>query len=372
MAAVLADDPSLAAVDGAVDVFSFDARARALAALREKIAHSRAAPTTDASLLARIVDAEVARVEVERDLPRSASALVRALVATWQPPATQEASADRDRWLSRRLTEVTRSLDSTEYEAFDVVRARELDEALDGLERLAESGGLSRAMAALVALRERLEALHDVPLRVSAAWPAVARGLRVHLGVEFTPEALDARLNELVTTLLAALAEAGKGASTAKAAAVALLFGTSACSIPVSNSLVRSMEAPPERLATCEIRRLAASTADASARAHALVVFHDYVTVARWALDVARGTSTLREAVAKHRPLSQPDSTAPWERLAVVQPVVALGAGLAVATLYGGAPSEFTTVARRARAWSELGDVPYDIAELELRSITPP
>jgi len=88
------------------------------------------------------------------------------------------------------------------------------------------------------------------------------------------------------------------------------------------------------------------------------------VTVARWALDVARGTATIAQTTGKNRPLSAPgpDVIAKWERLALAQPAVAIGGGFAAGVLYGAGDPD-----GRAKAWSELGDVPLDIAERELR-----
>jgi hypothetical protein len=123
------------------------------------------------------------------------------------------------------------------------------------------------------------------------------------------------------------------------------------------------MTPPPERAPSCRLRRIMTSATDDVSRAVALLVLHDHVTVARWALDVARGTATIAQTTSKHRPLSRPgpDVIAKWERVALAQPTTAIGAGLSAGLLQGTDPDA------RARAWSALGDVPLDVAERELR-----
>jgi hypothetical protein len=120
------------------------------------------------------------------------------------------------------------------------------------------------------------------------------------------------------------------------------------------------MSPSPERAVACRLRVNTASATDDASRAYALVAMHDHVVVAQWALDVARGSATVAQATGKHRPLSRPgpDVAARWERIALARPTAAIGGGLAAEVLYGaGDPGA------RARAWSELGEVPLDVAE---------
>ena len=222
MGAMLAEDASLAVVDGAIDPFSFEARARGLAAVKVTLASAPAdlpdggaggfsAPALEKELLGRLVDEEVVRLDEERALPRSASALIRAVVETWRSPASQEHAAERDRWLSRRLREVNASVSGTSAGAgpLDVVRARELDDALDALEHAAESSGLVRSTAELVRLRELLESLATKPAAAAASdWSAVARRLETHLGTKLAPEALERRLDAAERILRAAATRA--------------------------------------------------------------------------------------------------------------------------------------------------------------------
>jgi hypothetical protein len=310
----------------------------------------------------------VVRLEEERALPRSASALVRAVVETWQAPASQQHAAERDRWLTRRLREVSASVSGTTASTLDVVRARELDDALDALEHAAESAGLVRSTAELVKLRELLEGLATRPAAgATSDWSAVARRLEAHLGYALGPDALEHRLDTAERALRAAAMQATETAhldgDALAAHAAPLVFAGGACTVAVPGSRVRSMAPSPERTVACRLRQSAAAATDDTSRAYVLVAMHDHVVVAQWALDVARGTSTIAQTTGKHRPLSRPgpDVSARWERVALARPTAAIGGGLAAEVLYGTGDT-----AARAHVWSELGEVPLDIAEREL------
>ena len=389
MGALLAEDATIAVVDGAIDPFSFEARARGLTATRAKLDGAPATlptgspgpmalPALEKELLARLVDAERVRLDEERALPRSASALVRAVVETWKAPTTPQEAAERDRWLTRRLAEVlgavtgiaTRSGGPLQFASapLDVVRARELDDALDALEHAIDAAGLAHATVELVKLREALEAQGTRPAAGPASsWNEVARGLKAHLGIAVAPEVLDARLTALETELRGAAQRAIAGAHVSAdvvgSRASPLVLAAAPCAVAIPGSRIRSMTAPPERAAACRLGRIVTLATDDTARAAALVAMHDHVTVARWAFDVARGTATIAQTTGRHRPLSipGPDVIAKWERVALAQPSAAIGGGLAAGILYGGGETE-----ARARAWSELGDLPIDLADREL------
>ncbi|HVJ90163.1 MAG TPA: hypothetical protein VM580_10195, partial [Labilithrix sp.] len=93
MAAMLREDPTVRVVEGRVDAFSFDARARGLESAAQKVKSIPPTPEiarSEHNLLTRLVEEELVRLEEERALPRSASALVRAVVDTWTAPQGAE------------------------------------------------------------------------------------------------------------------------------------------------------------------------------------------------------------------------------------------------------------------------------------------
>lgn len=371
MAAMLREDPTVAIVDGAIDPFSFDARARGLETAKQKIATLPVAGsrTSERELLVRLVDEELVRLEEERALPRSASSLVRAIVDTWQAPKSPREAADEDRRLARRLAELREAMTSTTDpgRALDVVRARELDDALDALERLASTPGFRTATQELVHVRESLEVAGSKPAaKAQSEWTVIARRAQAHLGTTEPPEVLARDLAaaevDLRTRADEAIAAAGSNREALASALDKLVFVSGPCIDAVPGSRVRSMAAPQEREPACHLRHLVSRMEDPPAVAMALAAMHDHVVVALWALEVARGAATIAEAEGRHRLLVPvlPDTRARYERFALARPVAALGAGEAARVLLMGDPKA------RASRWSALGDVPLDIARREL------
>lgn len=372
MTALFAEDPTVFVVDGAIDPFSFDARARGLAAVKEKIAKMPTnlpatsagmtpAPAFERELLARLVEEEVLRLEEERALPRSASALVRAIVDTWPAPANVEQIGERDRWIARRLSELRESLAK---ETLDAVRARELDDALDALEHLVDAPGFQKSTAELVRVREALEAQGTSPPEgAHSEWLDVARRLRAHVGIVTPPEelerAFDAAEKDLKKRADAAAIAAKIPRDVLVTRLASAVFAPGECLDAVPGSRVRSMATPPERAPACHLRHFVAGATDATSRAVALAALHDHVVVAQWALDVARGKGALAQATNRHLlfALPSPDTMARLERLAQARPVIAIAAGELARIL-----ASSDDPAKVARTWNDRGDVPFDVA----------
>ena len=382
MAGILADDPTLAVVEGAIDPFSFDARGRGLAAAKKKIAALPArlpsvaqgmtpTPALERDLLARLVDEEILRLEEERGLPRSASALVRAIVETWAPPKNADDVPARDRWLARRLDEVRAALEAG---TLDVVRARELDDALDALEHLVDAPGYREATQQLLHVREALEAQGTrKAARAASEWAEIVRKLRGHLGVTRSPEEIDAALDaaekEAAANARAAAERARIGVDELARRSSAVLFADVDCINAVPGSRVRSMAAPLERRALCNLTHAVANAQTDADLAVAFASLHDHIVVAQWALDVARGTVAVGEATARHHLLKPPgvDQAARLERIALARPIEAIGAGIVAATLVRAADP-----AALARRLTDVGEVPLDVADATVRPAAPP
>lgn len=137
MSAVLTEDESVVLVDGRIDPFSFSARERGLTAVRAKLdeippklpaagGDGTDSPELERSLLRFLVDEEAFRLDEERRLPRSASALVRAVVETWRAPESAVSAEQRDRAVARRLREIRESVaaGATGAQKLDVLRDR--------------------------------------------------------------------------------------------------------------------------------------------------------------------------------------------------------------------------------------------------------
>lgn len=369
LAAILAEESSTATVDGAIDPFSFDARARGLAAVKAKLA---AAPKPTPSiarehlLLTRLVEAELARVEEERALPRSASDLVRAVVATWRTPPSLEAVDERDGWLARRLREVRESLGGP---GLDTTRARELDDALDDLEEIIREQPFKQSTAELVRLRDALEGASGANAPIG--WAGLRARLRAHFGVDA------ARAEDLVSGLTRARAAAAELAGKVKlygeserdalgAQMDGVLYPRALCRHESAASRIGALYVSPERAPLCHLTRGLAERADVPTSL--AVAMHTYVTVGLWAMDLATRNERVSEASARH-PLLYPPTTkghARAERLALARPATAIGTALGVAMLLKEGPIA------GARRLAALGDAPLDLTSAETPRPPPP
>jgi hypothetical protein len=369
LSAILAEDKDLRVLGRRADLFSFDGRARELDLIAARVASCPelgAAESREVELLSRMVSEERARVEEERRLPSSASALVRGVVATWTAPESMAELRERDGWLGARLDEVSASIPASPLRAVEVT---ELDDTLDPLEHLAEPSGFPRAVAALARLRITLGAAH-AGLGIGMGWPALHGRLVVHLGVSETEAALrrelegtEARLRREAKAEIAALPE--PVARDALRAAEGLLLAEGACDAEDATSRVRLFAPPPERAVVCgSLRAIAHARSDAESAA-LLVAMHDAVAIATWAMaihvdpvdpDLAPQGRFLLGEVA-------PEGTGRLVRFAAARPIACIAAARMAALLGAGGAIERQA---RARRWLAFGDAPLDIVAREM------
>ena len=367
--AVLAEDATTKLRGSSLDLFSFKARARALAEAAKAVAAFRAdlpeaaplgsalaRPKLERELLARLIDEETARAESEAKLGDASGDLVRALVATWTPPPTPQDWTERDDWVSKHLLEIRDSMRAPGPRS----GPPDLDVALYPLERLLAPLQFPRGSAAIAQIRMGLdEDMRAVPKLDTPE--RIAREVSLHLGVALDArtmrprlERLEQRLRELASHALSAASPAEKPAMEARARELLLIEGP--CP-PAADSKVRTMGPPPERAVLCSaVRALAEETAPGAA----VVALHD---------DILLSFAAVGDAPPRTGLLSHPedDTVDSLERMARERPVVALGVALAAELLYGAAdpPDD------RLRAWRALGDAPLDIVAREL-GVTPP
>lgn len=363
MRVILAEDLGAQIVDGAIDPFSFDARKAALEDLLVRAKSARSAKSTklDHELLVRLVEAELGRVEEERNLPYSASTLVDALVKTWVRPERVDDLARKDAWLARRLAQIEASVrESTLPEP----RRTELDDALDGVEAIVRSAPYIASAAALSRLRDALGESH--PRGAGASWSEIRVGAQRHLGVALPePEALDARFARLEAELRATirsraakLGEAEERAMERKAGG--LLVEGGPCTFGSAGSGVRQVGPPPERLAGCHVVRRVVTATTPEDELLALYILHDHLALARWTIDRAAGQARSPHPWAGTVPMEREERLL---RLARSRPVAVLAAGLIAEMLLAGGPGGALGV---ARAWTNLGDAPLDVVEHEI------
>jgi hypothetical protein len=362
--AVLAEDTTAHLRGASLDLFSFKARARALAEAARAVAafhddlpqtgpvgSELRRPRLERELLVRLLEEEQARAEDEAKMGDSAGDLVRAIVATWTPPTAPQDVQDRDGWVATHLLEIRESL----RDPSPRTGPPDLDVALYPLERLLAPLQYPRGAAAVARLRMALDQDPRAMPKLDSA-ERIARSMREHLGLGIDLAGMPAQFASLEARLradaeggLLPLDEASKRATLGRARE--LLFAGGGC-LPVVDSPVRSMAPPPERAAICGMLR---ALSDGTTRLAAVIALHDEVQLSLAAITSATPPRTSL--------LSQPadEDVDSLRRMARERPAVALGPALAGQIAF----SQGVTDARIA-AWRDLGEVPLDVLAREL------
>lgn len=363
-AAVLAEDTTARMHGGSLDLFAFKARAGALAEASKVVAGFHGdlpeagpvgselkRPRLERELLVRLIDEETARAADEARLGDAAGDLVRAIVATWTPPASPQDVQDRDVWVAKHLLEIRESL----RDAAPPTGPSDLDVPLYPLERLLASTEYPRGTAALAQLDVALDQDSRVAPKIDSP-ERIARAVRVHLGLALDLAALPAQLASLEALLraeaergLAALDDGTRRATTVKARE--LLYVEGACP-PVVDSPVRSMPPPPERAAVCGALR---ALSDATTQLAEVIALHDEVQLSLAAITSAPPPRTTLLCEPANEDVDS------LRRMARVRPAVALGPVLAAQIVLGRGVR-----ATRIGAWRDLGEVPLDVMAREL------
>jgi hypothetical protein len=355
MDAVIAGDRGLGVLRGALDLFSFEARARKLEALHP-VLNARPPPPADEleiEIVRRLVYAEEARVKRERGLPRSASELVRGVVASWTPPSTEADAKERDAWLARRLEDVRVSLGDGSLASAEVW---ELEDSLDPLERLCDPGGYPSATAGLARLRIALGALGR-PASSPPSPGAIDRELADLVGLGPGLMNVEQRLRETEEALRGSV----NVGPVALEKAASLVVGERPCEA-VPSSRVRSFVPPPERTTVCGALVALAHAGEEEGRAAALIALHDDAVVASWAYAVQAAGKDPERVVVEHPLLLGRDARERLLRFAVARPLAAIAVGLAASLVV----SKSEPPEARARKWLAFGDAPLDIVQREL------
>jgi hypothetical protein len=370
--AVVRGEGNVGVVDGAIDLFSFDERARRLGVLRLELSRmpDDGSPRArqEKLLLTRLLDAEDLRVKLERDGPDSASERVRAMVAVWGRPSSPREVAARESMVERGLVDVVPAVQQGELRR---ARALELEDALDPLERLAVPEGYPRATQAITLLRVELGRQHPAPAPSTTTTPALVTLLEAYVGLLGPLDLLAAHLDDEEATLRLEAKDKLKQmpdhtAAETLAQAAGRIEGPFPCADSERTSLALALAPPPERAGVCNVLDLADKSEQSLATgALAAIVLHDEVAIALWAFALAQGATDLDATRTAHPLLASvpPDRQDRLVRGALVTPARACAAGAAALLLDADGPSE-----RRGRAvrWAAFGDAPLDIVAHEL------
>jgi hypothetical protein len=366
LTAILAEDPGLRVHGQQADLFSFDTRAREVATLAKTVAVAPRTDPKELELVLRLIDEERARVDEERQMPRSGSELLRGVVTTWSAPSSMAEGKTHDAWLAARVGDLLATL--APEGSLTATEISELEDAIDPLEHLANPGGYPETQGAIARLRVALGRSRAAAQR-GLGWEVLHSRLVVHVGMVDGEPTLRSDLVR-VEALLRAEANAAL-VSLGDVAARAVLQRTEGhllvereSDAHVEGSRARGFGSPPERaFIGSHLHALVESGAESEASA--LVLLHDAVALASWALAIHVDGLDPAEAPHGRTLLSDvpPERIGRLVRSAAVRPVACLALLRTATLLEGGGPNE-----RRARAsrWIAYGDAPLDVVARDL------
>lgn len=298
-------------------LFEFDARAKVLLEQRRRAGTDRA--------LARLLGEEIARVETERDLPRSASAIVRTLALDLPIDDTREEDIrSEDEALVATLDRLRGTLRDG---VLGPLQLAELDDSLDPFEK--RTTRLAATPGAIARLRVALTTLKAAPNESIAPWEVTRPRVEVFVGSLSSSIELARNLGAAHAALAPHIASAlpkerSDRERVTSAAAEMLLSSARQCPEPGAGDV----QAPIERRGLCSFLG-ALSKNDVVA----LIAADVALDLARWALAIHHERADVAKAFANkrtHVPVDEGDG-AHLFRFALGHPIEAISLGLAAA-----------------------------------------
>ncbi len=307
----------------------------------------------------RLFDAEGARLERERKLPRAAADLVRALVLGWPLMPRMGELHDVESMVAWRLQNLGEAL------APNTISAAERDDLRDALTELGPRiTKMPRATAELAKLQKALDAMWVTPFALEDE-SEMDKELTLYVGAPLPFDALDGAFDE---TAGAFEAQASSGLSVldvrtkerVRKRAKEVLLSSPACMprSPVHSPL--DLAPPEERAWSCALLHATDESKTDEAEIAADLAWHDAVVVAQWAVST-HGPVRAEAAALAHAKLLLPFSSAESARLmamARARPMRAIAVGVAAVILMKDGAAHARA---RAHHWRGIGDAPMDL-----------
>jgi hypothetical protein len=315
----------------------------------------------DQAAFRRMLDAEDARLERERTLPKAAADLVRAIALEWPLSPRPGAMHDLESFLAWRFDNLEQSL------APNSLSEAERDDLREEIAAIApRMTALPKASAAMAKMRKVLDAMWVTPYATEDEG-AMDKGLEVYVGSPVSFDALDGALESAARSFdvqidagFSVLDEPTK--TRVRARAKQMLLSSPAClpRIPVRTPL--DMAPPDERAWACTlVHALDDAKSDLDELA-ADLAFHDAIAVARWAVST-HGPVRATDVALRRAPLRLDLGVAEHQHLlslARARPYRAMAAGVAAYVL---AHEGAARAKDRAHHWRGIGDAPMDVVD---------
>jgi hypothetical protein len=307
----------------------------------------------------RFFEAEAARLERERRLPKAAADLVRALVLAWPLMPGSGELQNVESMVSWRLQNLDEALGP------NTLSAAERDDLRDALSELAPRvTRMPKVTAELVKLTKTLDAMWVTPFALEDE-REMDQDVTLFVGAPLPFDALDgafesaARAFETQATSGLSVLD-GQAGERVRERAKHVLFAAPAClpRSPVHSPL--DLAPPDERAWSCSLLHALDETKTEEAEIAADLAWHDAIVVAQWAVST-HGPVRSEAAARAHAKLMLPLSAAESARLmglAKARPMRAIAVGVAAAIVMkdGAAHAQ-----ARAHHWRGIGDAPMDL-----------
>jgi len=315
----------------------------------------------DQAAFRRMLDAEDARLERERTLPKAAGDLVRAIALEWPLSPRPGAMHDLESFLAWRFENLEQSL------APNTLSEAEREDLREEIAAFAPRvAALPKAAAAMAKMRKVLDAMWVTPY-ASEDEAAMDKGLAIYVGSPVSFDALDSALESATRSFdlqidagFSVLDEPTK--ARVRARAKQLLFTAPRClpRLPVHTPL--DMAPPDERAWSCSLVHALDDAKTDLEELAADLALHDAIVVARWSVST-HGPVRAPEVALRRASLRLDLGVAERQhlfRLARARPYRAMAAGVAAYVLIhegGGRAKD------RAHHWRGIGDAPMDIVD---------
>src|SRR5512143_771356 len=230
----------------------------------------------------RLLDAEDARLERERRLPKGAADLLRTVALAWPLSPRPGAMRDLESMLAWRLTTLEESLMPG---SLSEAERNDLRDAMSDLAPRVAS--LPRAATAMVKTRTTLDALWTTPYPTENE-ETMDRDLGTYVGSPLKFDALDGAF-EAAANRFAMQADAGLSVRDGQARAAVLaqakqiLLQPAPCKPRAPIATVLDLAPPAERTWSCALVRAFDAASGDTGELAADIAWHDAVVVARWA-----------------------------------------------------------------------------------------
>ncbi len=311
--------------------------------------------------LRRTLDAEDARVERERTLPKGAADLVRAIIVAWPVVPRPAQMHDVESMVAWRLENLEQALAPN---SLSDAEREDLRDALAALSPLVAR--MPKVLANLAKLRKALDGMWVTPYATEDE-ATLDKELAVYVGTPMPFDSLDGSFESAALSFevqvdagLSVLDAAARARVRARAKEILLNAPPCAPRVPVRGPL--DMGPPDERAWACSLLHALDDAPSDLDELAADLALRDAIVVARWAVST-HGPIRAPEAALRRAQLRldlTPSESSALLRLARARPHRALAVGIAATIL----TREGAAHARpRAHHWRGLGDAPMDLVD---------